>query len=108
MLSSGTIEEKIYQRQVTKMSLSSTIVEQQTDDTPSFSNAELRNLFTLRTDTICDTHDLLGCRCCASLSLGGARGNSAQVGALMKWDHVDDISNVSVRGRNDNRAIVLW
>jgi len=60
LLTTGTIEEKIYQRQVMKRGLDT--VGQQA--TPShFSTEELRDLFTFRDDTECETHDLLQCEC---------------------------------------------
>eukprot|EP01094_Clydonella_sp_ATCC50884_P001697 TRINITY_DN11277_c0_g1_i1.p1 TRINITY_DN11277_c0_g1~~TRINITY_DN11277_c0_g1_i1.p1 ORF type:complete len:347 (+),score=69.21 TRINITY_DN11277_c0_g1_i1:1655-2695(+) len=95
LICTGTIEEKIYQRQVTKMALSSAIVEKQTNDTPNFSTSDLKDLFTLREDTKCDTHDLLCCRCCASSSAGVARKRSSvQVSALMKWKHTPNLEDV--------------
>ena len=36
-----------------------------------FTQEELKDLFVLREDTVCDTHDLIGCRCC----LGGKMEN---------------------------------
>ena len=49
----GTIEEKVYQRQVTKKALEKSVVEGDVDAVPSFSNSELRDLFKLRENTIC-------------------------------------------------------
>ncbi|GAM18460.1 hypothetical protein SAMD00019534_016350, partial [Acytostelium subglobosum LB1] len=63
-LSTGTIEEKIYQRQITKMALSVSVVEGDSDNAPSFDQKDLKDIFNLREDTICDTHDMLGvCHC---------------------------------------------
>eukprot|EP00092_Neocalanus_flemingeri_P023094 GFUD01025040.1.p1 GENE.GFUD01025040.1~~GFUD01025040.1.p1 ORF type:complete len:925 (+),score=337.10 GFUD01025040.1:29-2803(+) len=60
LLTTGTIEEKIFQRQMRKRGLDT--VGQQA--TPShFSTEELRDLFTFRDDTECETHDLLQCEC---------------------------------------------
>lgn len=60
---SGTIEERIFQRQVAKQGLSGTVVDlgKKAEHT-SFSTSELRDLFSL-TDTLCLTHDLLNCSC---------------------------------------------
>ncbi|XP_072426320.1 DNA repair and recombination protein RAD54B isoform X1 [Chiloscyllium punctatum] len=64
LLTTGTIEEKIYQRQVSKQSLSGTVVDlKKKSDHASFSLEELRNLFQLEEDTNCLTHDLLYCNC---------------------------------------------
>nr|KIR48900.1 DNA repair and recombination protein RAD54B [Cryptococcus bacillisporus CA1280] len=67
-LTTNAIDEKIYQRQITKTGLSDQMMdhkhsEKQTSK-DSFSAAELRDIFTLnvRTDG-CQTHDLLGCQC---------------------------------------------
>lgn len=60
---SGTIEERIYQRQVSKQGLSGTVVDMgKGAEHTSFSSSELRDLFSL-TETPCLTHDLLNCGC---------------------------------------------
>ncbi|XP_028325918.1 DNA repair and recombination protein RAD54B [Gouania willdenowi] len=63
LLTAGTIEERIFQRQVSKQGLSGTVVDlgKGTDHT-SFSINELRDLFSLA-DTPSLTHDLLNCGC---------------------------------------------
>ncbi|XP_048384801.2 DNA repair and recombination protein RAD54B isoform X2 [Stegostoma tigrinum] len=64
LLTTGTIEEKIYQRQVSKQSLSGTVVDlKKKSEHASFSLEELRNLFQLEEDSNCLTHDLLYCKC---------------------------------------------
>ncbi|KAI1894156.1 hypothetical protein AGOR_G00112920 [Albula goreensis] len=64
LLTTGTIEEKIYQRQVSKQGLSGTVVDvSKRAEHISFSAEELRNIFTLHEDSDCVTHDLLGCSC---------------------------------------------
>ncbi|KAF8588695.1 hypothetical protein K439DRAFT_582988 [Ramaria rubella] len=69
LLTTGTIDEKIYQRQVTKMGLSDSLMTNQTEKesgkskSDSFSPQELRDLFTIYSHTPCHTHDLLGCNC---------------------------------------------
>ncbi|XP_041045854.1 DNA repair and recombination protein RAD54B isoform X1 [Carcharodon carcharias] len=64
LLTTGTIEEKIYQRQVSKQSLSGTVVDlKKKNEHASFSLEELRNLFKLDEDSNCLTHDLLCCNC---------------------------------------------
>ncbi|KAL7417065.1 SNF2 family N-terminal domain-containing protein [Mrakia frigida] len=64
----GTIDESILQRQITKLGLSSSVMNHDPDSetgptSNSFTPEELRNLFTMRTSTGCYTHDLLGCDC---------------------------------------------
>eukprot|EP00064_Thunnus_orientalis_P003083 superscaffoldBa00000245_g3091 len=63
LLTAGTIEERIFQRQVSKQGLSGTVVDLgKGADHTSFSTNDLRDLFSL-TDTPCLTHDLLNCSC---------------------------------------------
>uniref|UniRef100_H3DLZ1 RAD54 homolog B n=1 Tax=Tetraodon nigroviridis TaxID=99883 RepID=H3DLZ1_TETNG len=63
LLTAGTIEERVFQRQVSKQGLSGTVVDLgKAAEHTSFSTNELRDLFSL-TDTPCLTHDLLGCSC---------------------------------------------
>ncbi|KAJ3597260.1 hypothetical protein NHX12_000788 [Muraenolepis orangiensis] len=63
LLTAGTIEERIFQRQVSKQGLSGTVVDLgKGAEHTSFSTSELRDLFSL-TDTPCLTHDLLNCNC---------------------------------------------
>lgn len=63
LLSTGSIEEKIYQRQVSKQGLSANVVDMKDDSKQHFTLDELKALFAYRSDTLCDTHDLLGCTC---------------------------------------------
>ncbi|XP_045027998.1 DNA repair and recombination protein RAD54B isoform X2 [Daphnia magna] len=63
LLTTGTIEEKIFQRQILKQGLSGTIVDTRDSTQGHFTKEELKDLFTLREDTNCDTHDLIDCPC---------------------------------------------
>lgn len=63
-IATGTIEEKIYQRQSMKQSLSSCVVDENTDVERLFSFDDLRRLFKYNTDTICETHDTFKCKRC--------------------------------------------
>ncbi|KAJ5099919.1 DNA repair and recombination protein [Penicillium argentinense] len=58
----GSLEEKIWQRQVTKLGLADSVMEHK-DSVAQFSTAELRDLFRLDEESTCQTHDLLGCDC---------------------------------------------
>ncbi|KAH9869923.1 hypothetical protein J1614_006844 [Plenodomus biglobosus] len=58
----GGLDEKIYQRQVSKMGLAGAVVDNKASAS-SFSREELRDLFRLDERIGCQTHDLLGCRC---------------------------------------------
>jgi DNA repair and recombination protein RAD54B len=62
LLTTGTIEEKIFQRQIKKVGLSDRVVDDDSASNPgssSFTLAELRDLFRLREDTDSDTYELL-------------------------------------------------
>ncbi|XP_013027805.2 DNA repair and recombination protein RAD54B isoform X2 [Anser cygnoides] len=64
LLTTGSIEEKIYQRQISKQDLSGAVVDlSKTSEHIHFSVEELKNLFTLHEDSSCVTHDLLECDC---------------------------------------------
>ncbi|XP_070248355.1 DNA repair and recombination protein RAD54B isoform X2 [Myotis yumanensis] len=64
LLTTGTIEEKIYQRQISKQGLSGAVVDlAKTSEHIQFSVEELKNLFTLHEGSHCVTHDLLDCDC---------------------------------------------
>ncbi|KAJ6663907.1 hypothetical protein lerEdw1_008861 [Lerista edwardsae] len=64
LLTTGTIEEKIYQRQISKQGLSGAVVDfSKGSEHIRFSIEELRNLFILHEDSNCVTHDLLECKC---------------------------------------------
>lgn len=96
LCATGTIEEKIYQRQVAKMALSTSIVEQKAESpVSSFNISQLRDLFTLRSDTICDTHDLLCCRCCGKFNRPPAHKIGAvNISELATWSHFSDVSQI--------------
>ncbi|KAJ7782862.1 P-loop containing nucleoside triphosphate hydrolase protein [Mycena metata] len=56
-LTAGAIDEKIYQRQSSSASSKS----------DSFSRKDLRDIFRIHPDTVCNTHDLLECECDGSI-----------------------------------------
>lgn len=67
LLSSNTIEERMYQRQITKQGLSGVVVDLKSTDSrslPSFSVEQLKELFSpVNTASLCITHDMLSCNC---------------------------------------------
>ncbi|KAJ7372116.1 DNA repair and recombination protein rad54b [Desmophyllum pertusum] len=113
LLTTGTIEEKIYQRQTAKQGLSGTVADAKESVKIEFSRDELKDLFTLHENTLCLTHDLLQCTCmvaevesddeCQSepaanqqsvtrpCQLGSCDNNSNQknlsIAELMDWQH---------------------
>ncbi|KAH9853466.1 SNF2 family N-terminal domain-containing protein [Lenzites betulinus] len=67
-LTTGSIDEKIYQRQVTKLGLSDSLMGSGSTDSKSdsFTRKDLLDIFTINPHTACNTHDLLDCPCGAS------------------------------------------
>ncbi|KJE93973.1 DNA repair protein RAD54 [Capsaspora owczarzaki ATCC 30864] len=63
-LGTGTIEEKIFQRQAHKMALSSCVVDEEENVERHFTSENLRDLFTLNNTTSSDTHDRFNCEPC--------------------------------------------
>ncbi|XP_046840079.1 DNA repair and recombination protein RAD54B-like [Xenia sp. Carnegie-2017] len=65
LLTTGTIEEKIYQRQISKQGLSDAVSDaiSSSSRAQDFSREDLKDLFTFHVDTSCLTHDLLNCSC---------------------------------------------
>ena len=57
MLSTGTLEEKIFQRQAHKKALSSCVVDNEEDVERHFSTNDLRDLFNFNENTKSDTHE---------------------------------------------------
>ncbi|KAM3413664.1 hypothetical protein BST61_g10357 [Cercospora zeina] len=63
-MATGTIEEKIFQRQSHKQALSSCVVDSAEDVERHFSLISLRELFQYRPGTTSDTHDTFKCKRC--------------------------------------------
>ncbi|PNH11826.1 DNA repair and recombination protein RAD54B [Tetrabaena socialis] len=63
LLTTGTIEEKVYQRQLSKQGLSAAIVDDTAAQSRTFSREELKALFEVNTTTRCDTHGSIKCSC---------------------------------------------
>ena len=62
LLMAGALDEKIWQRQVTKLGLADSVMER-TAGTSSFTREELKDLFQLDERAVCQTHELIGCPC---------------------------------------------
>lgn len=79
----GAMDEKIWQRQITKLGLASNIMDQK-GGSSSFTKEELKDLFRLDTGLSCQTHDLLDCGC-------GGRGlsDAASVDEDIPWTVLD-------------------
>ncbi|XP_043247791.1 DNA repair and recombination protein RAD54-like isoform X1 [Colletes gigas] len=87
-LCTGTIEEKIFQRQAHKKALSSTVVDQEEDVARHFTLNDLRDLFKLEEDTISDTHAKFKCkRCINGIEVTGPPEQSDCNSDLSDWRH---------------------
>ncbi|CCW62512.1 unnamed protein product [Phytomonas sp. EM1] len=118
LLSTGTIEEKIYQRQVSKQGLSANVVDMQEDSKQHFTLEELKALFRYKSNTSSETHDLLGCRDCESAVMEAQerklkgqpvspakmqfkkviskKSTGPRMDELKAWRHIKDIAHLSL------------
>lgn len=111
LLSTGTIEEKIYQRQISKQGLSGAVMDSKRKCDVQFSLDDLKDLFSLNEQTDCDTHELLSCDChnkntmesitepvfrsCqlgVSVKHGMKSTTNLGMDQLMEWKHLKDSS----------------
>ncbi|PFX22519.1 DNA repair and recombination protein RAD54-like isoform X3 [Stylophora pistillata] len=91
LLSTGTIEEKIFQRQAHKKALSSCVVDEEEDVERHFSVGELKDLFCLNEDTLSDTHDKFKCRRCVNNIQVTPPPEGTDCSAdLSQWNHCAD------------------
>ncbi|CDU19466.1 DNA repair and recombination protein RAD54, putative [Plasmodium yoelii] len=60
----GTIDEKVYQRQISKDGLSSMIVTNTNLSKDQLSDENVKKLFNYKNNTICETHDNIECNRC--------------------------------------------
>eukprot|EP00796_Vickermania_ingenoplastis_P007412 gene7412-5220_t len=118
LLTTGTIEEKVYQRQVSKQGLSANVVDMQEDSKQHFTLEELKSLFAFKPDTLSDTHDLLHCKNCEATAaaaakrakesaqmtgfrnVGGEDGKTKQSGPRMDelkaWRHISTVAQFNL------------
>lgn len=86
-IATGSIEEKIFQRQSHKQSLSSCVVDEDQDVERHFSQENLRQLFQFNDKTeCCDTHETFKCKRCVQ---GRQMMKAPQVsyGDTSTWNH---------------------
>ncbi|CAG0881245.1 unnamed protein product [Cyprideis torosa] len=95
LLATGSIEEKIFQRQAHKKALSSCVVDQEEDVQRHFSVAELRDLFTLEEGTKSSTHDRFKCRRCVNgIQVKEPPAEADCNSDLSVWHHCHDKKNL--------------
>lgn len=85
----GTIEEKIFQRQSMKISLSSCVVDEKEDVERIFSGDMLKLLFQYRRDTECDTHDTYNCKRCQPGKGQVVKAPAMLYGDATTWNHLN-------------------
>lgn len=86
-ITTGTIEEKIFQRQSHKQSLSSCVVDEAEDVERHFSLDSLRELFQYRPGTRSDTHDTFKCKRCKPDGKQYIKAPAMLYGDTSTWNH---------------------
>lgn len=93
-IATGTIEEKIFQRQSHKQSLSSCVVDSAEDVERHFSLDSLRELFQFKPETRSDTHDTFKCKRCRPDGTQHIKAPAMLYGDTSSWNHfVNDGEN---------------
>lgn len=96
LIATGTIEEKILQRQAHKKALSSCVVDKEEDVTRHFSVEDLKHLFKLNEETLSDTHDKFKCiRCINRIQVKPPPDGSDCNADLSQWNHCADKKGVA-------------
>lgn len=86
-IATGTIEEKIFQRQSHKQSLSSCLVDSAEDVERHFSLDSLRELFQYQPNTRSDTHDTFKCKRCKPDGKQYIKAPAMLYGDTSTWNH---------------------
>ncbi|KUL92479.1 hypothetical protein ZTR_02599 [Talaromyces verruculosus] len=86
-IATGSIEEKIFQRQSHKQSLSSCVVDSAEDVERHFSLDSLRELFQFKPDTRSDTHDTFKCKRCRPDGTQHIKAPAILYGDTSTWNH---------------------
>ncbi|KAJ7063395.1 DNA repair protein, SNF2 family [Mycena amicta] len=97
-ISTGTIEEKIFQRQASKQALSSAIIDEKEDTERHFSVDALRKLFLFNEDTISETHHTFKCKRCKD-GKQVAKAPAMLYGDASTWNH---FTNKELRNNHDD------
>ena len=105
LLMTGGLDEKIWQRQVTKLGLASSVMEQK-GGTSSFTREELKDLFRLDDSLSCQTHDLIGCTCGGNGSLDVSTPEIPEIVTRAIEDNDEDFPEIStmIKGSQTNVA----
>ena len=92
MITQGALDEKIFQRQVSKTGLADSIVDGK-GSVSGFTREELRDLFNLDEGTGCQTHKLLACSC----------GGSGLLASMPESDADERNDLASLNGSDDSK-----
>lgn len=98
-IATGSIEEKIFQRQSHKQSLSSCVVDSAEDVERHFSHDSLRELFQFKPDTRSDTHDTLKCKRCRPDGTQFMKAPAMMYGDTSSWNHYANDGEKGAFGR---------
>ncbi|KAJ7219386.1 DNA repair protein, SNF2 family [Mycena pura] len=97
-ISTGTIEEKIFQRQANKQALSSAVVDEKEDIERHFSVDALRKLFIFNEGTLCETHETFKCKRCKD-GKQIAKAAAMLYGDASSWNH---FTNAELKNNHDD------
>ncbi|TFK76279.1 DNA repair protein, SNF2 family [Pluteus cervinus] len=97
-ISTGTIEEKIFQRQANKQALSSAVVDEKEDTERHFSVDALRQLFKFNEQTLCETHETFKCKRCKD-GRQVIKSSALLYGDASTWNH---FTNSELRNNHDD------
>ncbi|KII88390.1 hypothetical protein PLICRDRAFT_161431 [Plicaturopsis crispa FD-325 SS-3] len=97
-ISTGTIEEKIFQRQAQKQALSSAVVDEMEDAERHFSVDSLRKLFLFNEQTLCETHDSFKCKRCKN-GRQTIKAPALLYGDASTWNH---FTNAELKNNHDD------
>lgn len=113
-IATGTIEEKIFQRQSHKQSLSSCVVDSAEDVERHFTLDSLRELFQYKPGTTSDTHDSFKCKRCRPDGRQSLKAPAMLYGDTSSWNHfVNDgeagplakIQDLLLRQETEDKAV---
>ncbi|KAA1471088.1 DNA repair protein, SNF2 family [Dentipellis sp. KUC8613] len=97
-ISTGTIEEKIFQRQANKQALSSAVVDEKEDTERHFSLDSLRQLFLFNEKTLCETHETFKCKRCKN-GKQMIKAPALLYGDASTWNH---FTNAELKNNHDD------
>ncbi|THU88409.1 DNA repair protein, SNF2 family [Dendrothele bispora CBS 962.96] len=97
-ISTGTIEEKIFQRQANKQALSSAVVDEKEDTERHFSIDALRQLFLFNEKTLCETHETFKCKRCKN-GRQMTKAPALLYGDASTWNH---FTNEELKNNHDD------